>query len=68
MVWNRGKKWLKTKDLSSKLVEHSTYSSGLPINTYVLKNQLIKIGIKDHKYSSLLIFIVYILKQITDIL
>jgi len=48
MVWNKGKKWSKTKDLSSKLVEHSTYSSGLPINTYVLKNQLLKIGVKTH--------------------
>lgn len=48
MVWNKGKKWSKSKDISSKLVEHSTYSSGLPINTYVLKNQLIKLGFKPH--------------------
>lgn len=48
MVWNKGKKWSKSKDISSKLVEHSTYSSGLPINTYVLKNQLIKLGFKLH--------------------
>jgi hypothetical protein len=48
MLWNKGKKWSKVKDISSKLVEHSTYSSGLPISTYVLKNQLLKLGYKEH--------------------
>ena len=49
MIWNKGKKWSKSKDISSKLVEHSTYSSGLPISSYVLKNQLLKLEIKEHK-------------------
>ncbi len=48
MTWNKGKKWSKVKDLSDKLVEYSTYSSGLPISSYVLKNQLLKLGYKDH--------------------
>jgi 5-methylcytosine-specific restriction endonuclease McrA len=48
-VWNKGKKWSKTKDLSSKLVEHSTYSSGLPISSYVLKNQLLKLNYKEYR-------------------
>lgn len=47
-IWSRGKKWCKSKDISNKLVEHSTYSSGLPISTYVLKNQLLKLGYKEH--------------------
>jgi hypothetical protein len=48
MLWNKGKTWSKTKDLSSKLVEYSTYSTGLPVSTYVLKNQLLKLGYKVH--------------------
>jgi hypothetical protein len=48
MTWNKGKKWSKTKDISFKLVEHSTYSSGLPISSYVLKNQLLKLEYKEH--------------------
>jgi hypothetical protein len=48
MTWNKGKKWSKVKDISNKLVEHSTYSSGLPISSYKLKNQLIKLGYKKH--------------------
>ena len=48
MTWNKGKKWSKTKDISFKLVEHSTYSSGLPISSYVLKNQLLKLKYKEH--------------------
>lgn len=46
-LWNKGKV-LEVKDLKSKLVEHSTYSSGSPISSYVLKNQLIKYGYKEH--------------------
>lgn len=48
MTWNKGKKWSKSKDLSHKLVEHSTYSSGLPISSYNLKNQLLKLDYKKH--------------------
>ncbi len=47
-LWNKGKKWSKVKDISNKLVEHSTYSSGLPISTYVLKNQLLKLEYKKY--------------------
>ena len=47
-TWNKGKKWSKTKDISDKLVQHSTYSSGLPISSYRLKNQLIRLGYKQH--------------------
>jgi hypothetical protein len=46
-VWNKGRTYCK-KDISDKLVEHSTYSSGLPVSTYVLKNQLLKLEIKKH--------------------
>lgn len=48
MLWSKGKTWSKTKDLSSKLVEYSTYSSGLPVSTNVLKKQLLKLGYKDY--------------------
>lgn len=48
MTWNKGKKWSKVKNLSDKLVEDSKYSSGLPISSYVLKNQLLKLNYKDH--------------------
>jgi len=48
MVWNRGKEWSKVKDLTSKLVEHSTYTTGLPTSTHRLKKQLLKLGYKDH--------------------
>lgn len=48
MTWNKGKKWSKSKDISNKLVEHSTYSSGLPISSYILKNQLLKLDYKKH--------------------
>lgn len=47
-TWNKGKTWTKDKDISKKLVQHSTYSSGLPISSYRLKNQLINLGYKDH--------------------
>lgn len=47
-AWSKGKVWSKQKDLSQKLVEHSTYSSGLPISSYVLKKQLLKLNYKDH--------------------
>jgi hypothetical protein len=43
-VWNKGKTWSKIKDISYKLVENSTYSSGLPISSYKLKKQLLKLG------------------------
>ncbi len=48
MLWNKGKQWSKQKDISSKLVEHSTYSSGLPVSSFKLKNQLLKLGYKEH--------------------
>lgn len=48
MTWNKGKKWSKVKDISNKLIEHSTYSSGAPISTYILKNQLLKLGYKEY--------------------
>jgi len=48
MAWNKGKTWSKQKDISSKLVEHSVYSTGLPISSYKLKNQLLKLGYKQH--------------------
>jgi hypothetical protein len=47
-VWNKGKQWSKQKDISQKLVENSTYSSGLPISSYKLKNQLLKLNYKNH--------------------
>ncbi len=47
MLWNKGKTWIKSKDISSKLVEYSTYSSGLPISSYSLKNQLLKLNYKE---------------------
>lgn len=47
-AWSKGKVWSKQKDLSQKLVEHSTYSSGLPISSHVLKKQLLKLNYKDH--------------------
>jgi hypothetical protein len=46
-VWNKGKTWSKTKDISHKLVENSTYSTGLPISSYKLKKQLLKLGYLD---------------------
>ncbi len=48
MLWNKGKKWSKQKDISNKLVQNSTYSTGLPISTSKLKNQLLKLGYKEH--------------------
>jgi len=48
MTWSKGKTWLKQVDLSDKLVEHSTYSSGLPRSSFKLKNQLLKLGYKEH--------------------
>jgi hypothetical protein len=48
MLWSKGKKWSKQKDISDKLVEHSTYSSGLPRSSFKLKNQLLKLGYKEH--------------------
>jgi hypothetical protein len=48
MLWSKGKTWSKQKDISSKLVEHSTYSSGLPRSTFLLKKQLLKLGYKEH--------------------
>ena len=48
MLWNKGKKWSKLKDLSSILVEDSKYSTGLPRSSFKVKNQLIKHGIKEH--------------------
>lgn len=48
MIWNKGKTWSKSKDISHKLIENSTYSSGLPISTYKLKKQLLKLGYKEH--------------------
>jgi 5-methylcytosine-specific restriction endonuclease McrA len=52
MTWNKGKQWSKIKDISDRLVEHSTYSSGLPISSYKLKNQLLKLGYKNHVCES----------------
>ena len=46
--WSKGKTWSKQIDLSDKLVEHSTYSSGLPRSSFKLKNQLLKLGYKEH--------------------
>jgi hypothetical protein len=47
-LWSKGKKWSKHRDISHKLVEHSTYTSGLPISSYYLKNQLLKLGYKEY--------------------
>jgi hypothetical protein len=43
-VWNKGKTWSKSKDISHKLVKNSTYSSGLPLSSFRLKIQLLKLG------------------------
>lgn len=48
-VWNKGKTWSKEKDISWKLIKDSSYSSGAPLSSYVLKNQLLKLGYKEHK-------------------
>ena len=48
MLWSKGKTWSKQKDLSDKLVENSAYSSGLPISSFKLKNQLLKLEYKEH--------------------
>ena len=42
MLWNKGKEWSKVKDLTTKLVEHSTYETGLPTSTHRLRKQLLK--------------------------
>lgn len=47
-LWNKGKTWIKQKDISDKLVENSTYSSGTPLSSNKLKLQLIKLGHKSH--------------------
>jgi 5-methylcytosine-specific restriction endonuclease McrA len=44
-LWSKGKTWSKNKDLSSRLVKNSCYSSGLPYSSYKLKIQLLKLKI-----------------------
>jgi len=46
-LWSKGKTWSKNKDLSSRLVQNSCYSSGLPYSSYKLKNQLLKLKIME---------------------
>ena len=46
--WNKGRTWSKTKDLSHRLIENATYSSGLPISSHRLKIQLLKFELKTH--------------------
>ena len=47
-VWNKGKSWIKIKDISYELVENSIYSTGLPRSSFKLKNKLLKLGYKEH--------------------
>jgi hypothetical protein len=47
-VWSKGKTWSKIKDISDKLVENSTYSSGLPYSSNKLKKFLLKLGMMEH--------------------
>jgi len=49
-VWSKGKRWIKkTYNLNDRLIENSTYSSGLPYSSYRLKNRLIKEGFKQKR-------------------
>jgi predicted nucleic-acid-binding Zn-ribbon protein len=47
-LWSKGKTWTKIKDISFMLVEHSTYSTGIPISSSKIKIQLFKHGYKDY--------------------
>lgn len=45
--WAKGKAWSTTVDLSHRLIENSSYTTGLAISSYRLKNQLFKLGYKN---------------------